>query len=112
MNDLGTDIKVTLTMVNFKNHDFDLISKSPNQTPKIVTIESKGSSSALSSPQEHEDRQIKQEPKGIKPSTYVDKGYYEQSEVIIEDKLSKKELFKIESIILKDKEQFSLGTET
>eukprot|EP00957_Ditylum_brightwellii_P061933 4700088-Ditylum_brightwellii.AAC.1 len=68
-----------MTMVDFKNHDFDLIFKSPNQTPKIVTIKSKDSPSALSSPQEHEDRQIKQEPKDIKPSTHIDKGYYEQS---------------------------------
>eukprot|EP00957_Ditylum_brightwellii_P061590 4673830-Ditylum_brightwellii.AAC.1 len=106
MIDLGTDIKVTMMMVKFKNHDFDLISKSPNQTPNIVTIESNDSPSSLSSPQEHEDKQIKQEPKDIKPSTHIGKGYYEQSEVIIEDKLNKKELFKIKSIKLKDKEQF------
>eukprot|EP00957_Ditylum_brightwellii_P092083 7010929-Ditylum_brightwellii.AAC.1 len=80
MIDHGADIKVTMTM---------------------------DSPSAISSPQDHEDRHIKQEPEDIKPSTTIDKGYYEHSEGIIEDKLNKKDLFNIESIKLKDKEQFS-----
>eukprot|EP00957_Ditylum_brightwellii_P113132 8627868-Ditylum_brightwellii.AAC.1 len=80
MVDLGTDIKVMMTMVNVKNNDFDLISESPTQTPKIVTINSKDSPSAISSLQEHEGRHIKQEPKDIKLSATIDKGYYEHSE--------------------------------
>eukprot|EP00957_Ditylum_brightwellii_P205941 15346084-Ditylum_brightwellii.AAC.1 len=55
---------------------------------------------------EHKDRHIKQEPKDIKPYTTSDKGYYEHSEDIIENKLNKKDLLKIESIKLKDEEQF------
>eukprot|EP00957_Ditylum_brightwellii_P138119 10528524-Ditylum_brightwellii.AAC.1 len=60
-------------------------------------IDSKDSPSAIPYPQDHEDRHIKQEPKDIQPSTTIDKGYYEHSEVIIEDRLNKKDLFKIES---------------
>eukprot|EP00957_Ditylum_brightwellii_P116197 8863339-Ditylum_brightwellii.AAC.2 len=60
----------------------------------------------MSSLQEHDDAPIKQEPKDLKNSATIDKGYYKDSEVIIDDKLNKKDLSKIISIKLKDKDPF------
>eukprot|EP00957_Ditylum_brightwellii_P181602 13833486-Ditylum_brightwellii.AAC.1 len=54
---------------------------------------------------EHEDVPIKHEPKDLKNSATIDKCYYEHFEVIIDDKLNKKDLLKIDSITLKDKDQ-------
>eukprot|EP00957_Ditylum_brightwellii_P110946 8461422-Ditylum_brightwellii.AAC.1 len=60
----------------------------------------------MSSQQEQEDIPIKQEPSNHKNSATIDKGHYKHSDVFIDEKLNKKVLLKIDSMKLKDKDQF------
>eukprot|EP00957_Ditylum_brightwellii_P115369 8798391-Ditylum_brightwellii.AAC.1 len=101
------DIRVLLTMVNFKKLKFDCDTVPPSLTSsEEITILDTPNKENIPPPVV-EIVDVKHEPTDHTiDSNQVEIGYYYPIQVIIDDKINTKELMKVESIRLKEKDQF------